>query len=73
MAKIDLDQEDDWAEDMSPAAIKARQDDLASAAVKKMTGSEDDPYADFGAYVEAHRKNWPFNLNSGCVTSRDQE
>jgi hypothetical protein len=56
MAKIDLDQEDDWGEDMSPEAVAARQKELASDAVKKMTGSEDDPYADFGTYVESHRE-----------------
>lgn len=52
MAGLSIDDEDDWAEDMSPAAIAARQSELASDAVKKMTGSVEDPYEDFAAYIE---------------------
>lgn len=46
--------DDDWAEDMSPAAIAARQQALSGGAIKKITAGDDeeeDPLEDFAAFI----------------------
>jgi len=49
--KLSQFEEDDWAEDMSPEAVLARQNELASGAVRKMTGSEREPVEIFADWV----------------------